>query len=476
MGGVYVGDRTGDDPDRTFIPTPENIKYIPPLWEIQDPNSGVNQSEWGWAEFPGNWGAPLVQAPLKLWCIDATLDRYVECDRNSTTIDAVYTIVNTLGISDVVQDQEQVGSFAIQSVDNLTRVPYPGITGPMFRLFSYEYVAGEPAPILTENIYNMTCPEDVKDLKTLPRPGQLDASSDTIISYLVGIVVGTIIFSIILIVLLALPVILDRTGNVQKYVATKYKKYKGKVRKAHPESVAAEVDADEQDVDVDVDAAYESEDSEITIESQRSGKSEYLLAVETVLSPGQLARLIVWGTFASALFIAGITLTWIGINSMFTNSILTVARDRLGAESLVNTLSWLVVGLCIFIMVIDILMFLVIFMFQGRRIPVGKNRTIWNPLGGRSWFMNKALTILSIIVGLIAMIVAICAVLFALALVVTLAQLIARVGCNEIFSIQVFGLSSQSICLTIPELGVNDVCGWEALQVRSAANSLAFAA
>ena len=87
--------------------------------------------------------------------------------------------------------------------------------------------------------------------------------------------------------------------------------------------------------------------------------------------------------------------------------------------------------------------------------------------------MNKALTILSIIVGMIAMIVAICAVLFALALVVTLAQLVARVGCNEIFSIQAFGQSAQSICLTIPELGINDVCGWEALQVRTAASSLA---
>ena len=66
------------------------------------------------------------------------------------------------------------------------------------------------------------------------------------------------------------------------------------------------------------------------------------------------------------------------------------------------------------IIVIDILMFLLIFMFQERRISLGSNRSIWNPLGGRAWFTNRALTILSIIVGLIAMIVAICAVLFGL--------------------------------------------------------------
>jgi hypothetical protein len=466
---VYIGDRTGDDPERTFIPTPENVKYIPPLWEIQNPNSGINQSEWRWAEFPGNWGAPLVQAPLKLWCLDISLNRYVECDRNSTTINAVYTIVSTLEISDVIQDQEEVGSFAIQSVGNLTRVPYPDITGPLFRGFSYEYVAGQPAPILTQELYNMTCPGDVEDLKSIPTPGQLDASSDTIISYLIGIVVGTIIFSIILIILLALPVILDKTGNVQKYVATKYKKYKGKVTKPAPEGQAT----DDAEVEMDMESADETEDSDLRIDSQSSSKSEYIVSVETVLSPGQRTRLIVWGAFASALFIAGITLTFIGIESMFSNSILTVARDRLGAESLVNTLNWLVAGLCILIIVTDILMFLVIFMFQGRRISVGNGRTIWNPLGGRAWFMSKALTILSIIVGMIAMIVAICAVLFALALVVTLAQLVARVGCNEIFSIQAFGQSAQSICLTIPELGINDVCGWEALQVRTAASSLA---
>ena len=462
IGGVYIGDRTGDDPDRTFVPTPENIKYIPSLWEIQDPNGGINQSEWRWAEFPGNWGAPLVQAPLKLWCLDRSLDRYAECDRNSTTIQAVYTIVNTLGISEVVQGQEQVGSFAIQSAGNLTRVPYPDITGPLFRGFSYEYFAGDPAPILTQELYNMTCPVDVEDLKSIPTAGQLDASSDTIIWYLIGIVVGTIVFSIILIILLALPVILDKTSNVQKFVATKYKKYKGKVRKG----AMADEAADESEAEQDMGSADESEDIELQMESQSSSKSEYIVSVETVLSPGQRTRLIVWGAFASALFIAGITLAAVGIHSMFSKSILTVARDRLGAESLVNTLNWLVTGLTIIIIVIDILMFLLIFMFQERRISLGSNRSIWNPLGGRAWFTNRALTILSIIVGLIAMIVAICAVLFGLALVVTLAQLIARIACNEIFSIEAFGQSAQSVCLTIPELGINEVCGWEALQVR----------
>jgi hypothetical protein len=157
IGGIYVGDRTGDDPSKTWIPTPDNVKYIPPLWEIQEEqNDVINGTSWQvcvdldrravarpdltltratrfarslvrqWATFPGNWGAPLVQAPLKLFCLDRSVQTYVDCNENSTTIQAIYTIVDALGMSKVIQDQEDVtSSFAIESVTNLTRVPYP---------------------------------------------------------------------------------------------------------------------------------------------------------------------------------------------------------------------------------------------------------------------------------------------------------------------------------------------------------------
>ncbi len=47
IGGIYVGDRTGDDPSKTWIPTPDNVKYIPPLWEIQEEqNDVINGTSW----------------------------------------------------------------------------------------------------------------------------------------------------------------------------------------------------------------------------------------------------------------------------------------------------------------------------------------------------------------------------------------------------------------------------------------------
>ena len=86
LGGVYVGDRTGDDPERTFIPTPENVVYIPPAWEIEEQLALTDDGQWQWAVFPGNWGAPLSASPLDLYCFGDNDTTIVACPSNSTTI------------------------------------------------------------------------------------------------------------------------------------------------------------------------------------------------------------------------------------------------------------------------------------------------------------------------------------------------------------------------------------------------------
>ncbi len=190
---------------------------------------------------------------------------------------------------------------------------------------------------------------DVVGLDGIPTAGMLDASADTIVWYLIGITIGTIIFSILLICLLSLPVILDKTGNVQNYVARKYKKYRRKSGRAvggqetGRDDVDVLVDVEDEDVededeDVDVeDEDVSSDDGQVDADTDThadlshrsismasstvSGKSAYIMSVDTVLSKGQLDRLIVWGAFASALFIAGITLTAIGLDAMFNKSV-----------------------------------------------------------------------------------------------------------------------------------------------------------
>jgi len=86
LGGVYVGDRTGDDPDKTFIPTPDNVVYIPPAWGIEEQLALSNDRQWQWAVFPGNWGAPLSESPLELYCFGDNDTTIAPCPSNSTTI------------------------------------------------------------------------------------------------------------------------------------------------------------------------------------------------------------------------------------------------------------------------------------------------------------------------------------------------------------------------------------------------------
>ena len=99
------------------------------------------------------------------------------------------------------------------------------------------------------------------------------------------------------------------------------------------------------------------------------------------------------------------------------------------------------------------------------------NCRIPNFLGGRKAFISRAFEILVFCIGLIALIIALCAVLFSLGLIISLVQLSARVACNSIFSISVLGTSIQAACIEVPSIDLK-VCGWEAFQTCSNATSM----
>jgi len=94
-----------------------------------------------------------------------------------------------------------------------------------------------------------------------------------------------------------------------------------------------------------------------------------------------------------------------------------------------------------------------------------------NYLGGRKAFISRAFEILIFCIGFISLIIALCAVLFSLGLIISLVQLSARVACNAIFSISVLGTSIQAACIEIPAIDLK-VCGWEAFQACSNATSM----
>lgn len=48
-----------------------------------------------------------------------------------------------------------------------------------------------------------------------------DVSIDTLINYLAGVAIGGVAFSVLLAIIMALPVIIDKSGKVNKLVTTK---------------------------------------------------------------------------------------------------------------------------------------------------------------------------------------------------------------------------------------------------------------
>ena len=70
-----------------------------------------------------------------------------------------------------------------------------------------------------------------------------------------------------------------------------------------------------------------------------------------------------------------------------------------------------------------------------------------NYLGGHKFLTDRSFELLVTFIGILVLIIALAAVLFALGLVISLIQLTARIGCNTIFNRDVFGMSVQSLCI-----------------------------
>jgi len=84
---------------------------------------------------------------------------YLDCCR------AIETIIKATNLGRTINDQEGV---TVKQVTNSSRVGYPDLTGPLLRAFTYTWEAAKVAPILTENITNLTCPNSVTAVEAFP--------------------------------------------------------------------------------------------------------------------------------------------------------------------------------------------------------------------------------------------------------------------------------------------------------------------
>lgn len=81
--------------------------------------------------------------------------------------------------------------------------------------------------------------------------------------------------------------------------------------------------------------------------------------------------------------------------------------------------------------------------------------------------LRRTFEIYVVNIGLMGFVICVTCVIFALGFTVTILQLGIRIICKDVLSVNVLGTSVQDVCLTIPALSSDQICGWEVLEVCS---------
>lgn len=134
LGPLFVGDRTGDDPNKFFKPTEDNVKYIPPYDALP------NTDEWDWARFGGNWGKLIEPMPVTLACLSDDTTKYVDCP-DSSAKSLIISVAGTQELSEPLAEQVMMG--------------------PLFRPANYQIKGTEIAPIIESGVTKLKCPDDI---------------------------------------------------------------------------------------------------------------------------------------------------------------------------------------------------------------------------------------------------------------------------------------------------------------------------
>jgi hypothetical protein len=180
---------------------------------------------------------------------------------------------------------------------------------------------------------------------------------------------------------------------------------------------------------------------------------------------------IVWGFLAAGLFISGMVLLVIGAAGLFNQSVVSAVTEALHVTGVANTFRIImVVGICL-VAVLDISVMFMIFVVQPDTFRCGRWR-IQNRMGGRHALLRKTFEIFVVNSGLMVLVVCISTILFALGLTVTIIQLGLRVACKAALNVEVLGSSVKEVCISIPSISADNVCGWQVLEVCSEVTSM----
>ena len=98
------------------------------------------------------------------------------------------------------------------------------------------------------------------------------------------------------------------------------------------------------------------------------------------------------------------------------------------------------------------------------RFHIGKF-SMRNYLGGSKWCNAHVFELYVVALGLVVLALCIAAFFFALGFMLTIVQVFVRLLCKGVMGVTVFGQTPLDVCISLPIIGVDRVCGWEAMEV-----------
>jgi hypothetical protein len=492
LGGVYIADRAIADPYKKWVPSPDNVVYIPPPQVIFD----QNMTEFEWALYGGNWGAPLQNPTATLTCISENQTYLYDCP-NDTAIQATQQALKLLKVLPIAASTEFVGSgegYSITAVSNTSVVGYPGIPGPLTRGYSYSWMGNRSSPIHQQNSTTLTCPADIHLESTIPVTEAVDFNSSvsTISDYIIGIVVGGILLSLLLVLVLTLPILLDKSTKVQNMAVRQFSKtwrfafghskqkkvnaVKGSLGKGGGEEGEEEENAEKGivadtslpplpslDPKPSMEILPDGGSDTTDMKAVPSAASTQVFEVEMQPLEHERMRNIIWLLLGVGLFVSGIVLASIGMDSLVNNSIVSAALDELHVGSTASTVLVILIVLLSLVAAADILVIFIVVLMRRSTLRLWK----WefsNPVGNLPWCVRHSFELHVIAVGIVTLILTMSCLLFALAFGVTIVQLGARILCKKAFNVRIFGNSAQEVCITVPFITENQICGWQVME------------
>jgi hypothetical protein len=494
FGGLYIGDRTAKG-EKKFVPREDNVKFIPSLDEILS----ENLTDFYWAAYSGQWGAPLAQGPIDLECLSNNYTMRGPCPQ-SQALKILESGLKLAAVASFVEKSEFAGlqPARVKLPSNTTFTSYPDIPGPLFRTFTYKWLPQHVSPIFKQNISLLVCPDDIKGLKDIPMDIFGGNSVGLVSQYMIGIAVGSILFSVVIIIILYLPVLFESTPAVQFIgladinggmagMSAFFNVLKSKSQVFLEEGMVPTIDDKDgsgdgdditttttttKDTATDSKAAATAAAAALDRMKTAAGKDKNGDDDDTAEDP-ELKVIketstikwmdVLWTTLGSALFIAGVVLLGIGIQVMFTSSILTAVANTTDKTSIITIIEYmLIIGLCM-IGFFDMVSIMAVLFANDRYIYVFGKYKVRNYLGGHKWVKRNEFRILLISAGLMLFAVNISAILFAVGWIVLVAQISLKTLCQEISNVEFSSVSVGEICLNVPSVSKEPICGWDVL-------------